>query len=283
MYHSIGRLRESLDFSKQAMKCDNVDSTSGLIYFLFWSRSTYKWTDYDPYARKLITGKNFSPSHVSLLPYLSPEEMLQISMCYTSRIAVVTPAEHLWSLRCNHPNKSDKTRVGYISSKFGIHVIRNLARSIYLMHDHLTFELCFYSLCPDSAVDRPRWKVGFGRLVDLSKMTPCDASTRIQKDSVDVLVSFDCCTNSVDRILSLQPQVQMFDAQLSSGAPCIQWQTKLCFRKRSTFSILKASSTAVQSSPLTIASKRQKSCLMMMIMMMMNCGGVEDYVFLRAA
>ena len=121
-----------------------------------------------------------------------------------------------------------RIRLGYFSADFHDHPTAYLIAELIERHDRHRFEVCGYSLGPDSTgVMRRRLIAGFDRFVDLRRLSVRDAAEEIHRDGIDILVDLKGHTREGrPKILAFRPapiQVNFLGYPGSMGADFIDY------------------------------------------------------------
>jgi predicted O-linked N-acetylglucosamine transferase (SPINDLY family) len=87
--------------------------------------------------------------------------------------------------------KTDKIRIGYVSSHLGNHPIGHVTRGIFKEHDRGDFDIYAYSLedrSNEPSGEHRDIKAGCDSFTDISSLSPVDAARRIASDGISILV-----------------------------------------------------------------------------------------------
>ncbi len=103
--------------------------------------------------------------------------------------------------------KTDRIRIGYLSSDFFSHATARLMARVFELHDRNRFHITAYSYGADDASPmRKRLEQAFDHFVDIQDATHEDAAKKIFADGIDILVDLKGYTqHSRSGILALRP------------------------------------------------------------------------------
>jgi protein O-GlcNAc transferase len=120
--------------------------------------------------------------------------------------------------------RTERLRIGYVSSDFRTHATASLLAEVWEMHDRSRVETHAYSIGPaEVSALRRRIEAGFDHFVDVSAEPPEEIARRISEDAIDVLIDLNGHTTySRGEIFSVRPapvQVSWLGYLGTLGAP----------------------------------------------------------------
>lgn len=123
---------------------------------------------------------------------------------------------------------TERLRIGYVSADFRNHPTAHLSSGLFRAHDRERFEICIYALCKDDgSAYYQRIRADADRFTDLTGMSNAEAATRINADSIHILIDlmgYTACARP--EIFALQPapvQASYLGYPGSLGAPFISY------------------------------------------------------------
>jgi predicted O-linked N-acetylglucosamine transferase (SPINDLY family) len=172
-----------------------------------WKRSRCDWESYAADDGQLL--KYVRTGSTTVAPY----DILMTAS--TARDQLVCARNYvrgsILPLTARYPDRkisrSDKLRIGYLSSDFRIHAVAYLIVELFELHDRSRFEVYGYSTGIDDKSDiRKRIAAAFDRFVECEAGRQIDVAKTIHDDEIDILIDLNGYTrNNGIRILARRP------------------------------------------------------------------------------
>lgn len=152
------------------------------------------------------TVPSIQPFHTVAYPF-SLQEALQISKRYAHRCRRNVSLVGEQNFKRAQKVKSDRIKVGYVSSDFGNHPLSQLMQTVFGRHDESKFEVFLYALSPSDGSDyRLNIEAEVEHLIDISDMHAHDAAKVINSHGIHVLVNLNGYTQGAkNEIFALRP------------------------------------------------------------------------------
>jgi protein O-GlcNAc transferase len=124
--------------------------------------------------------------------------------------------------------KRERIRIGYFSGDFYSHAVPHLMVGVIEQHDRARFDVIGYDFSPPADDDyRKRFEAAFDFMVPISEMSDREATERIVRDEVDVLIDLAGWTKRArPAVLAARPapvQMQWLGFPGTLGAPWIDY------------------------------------------------------------
>lgn len=228
----LNRLSEAIESFRNALKL-KPDHYHAYINLDQCLKIQCDWIDYDKRMlkiREIVTEeleKRRWPAisaFYSLICPFSHELRKALAARYAEMHVEKVSKLHKPSYRFGRELKTDRLRIGYVSSDFGRHPISHAMQSVPGMHDRQHFEIFCYALsADDGSTFYKKISTEVEHFIDLSKIT-CDgrAADRIYDDGIHVLINMNGYTKGErNGIFALRPapiQVMWLGFPGTSGA-----------------------------------------------------------------
>jgi protein O-GlcNAc transferase len=156
----------------------------------------------------------------------SPLQQLTAAQRSAQRIADALPAPA--SANAARTGKIERIRIGYFSGDFFSHPVPHLMVGVIEQHDRARFDVIAYDFSPAANDDyRRRFEAAFDLMVPISGMSDQEATERIARDEVDVLIDLAGWTKRArPAVLAARPapvQMQWLGFPGTLGAPWIDY------------------------------------------------------------
>jgi predicted O-linked N-acetylglucosamine transferase (SPINDLY family) len=144
------------------------------------------------------------------LANLLDDPMFQLAKAWKYSVEFIKPVANPRALPVHVPGRSrrsDKLRIGYVSSDLREHAVGFAMTDVFEQHDRERFEIHAY-YCGMTRVDptRVRIKESADRWVEINGLSDEDAAARIMADEVDILVDLNGYTKDArTRVFGLRP------------------------------------------------------------------------------
>jgi protein O-GlcNAc transferase len=167
-----------------------------------------------------------APWRLLFLAGASPLQQLTAAQRSAQRIADALPAPA--SANAARTGKSERIRIAYFSGDFYSHAVPHLMVGVIEQHDRARFDVIAYDFSPAANDDyRRRFEAAFDLMVPISGMSDQEATERIARDEVDVLIDLAGWTKRArPAVLAARPapvQMQWLGFPGTLGAPWIDY------------------------------------------------------------
>ncbi|XP_063837942.1 UDP-N-acetylglucosamine--peptide N-acetylglucosaminyltransferase 110 kDa subunit-like [Ostrinia nubilalis] len=238
IHKDMGNITEAIDSYRNALelKTDFPDAYCSLAHCL---QIVCDWDDYEERMNNIVAIvedqlksdklSSVHPHHSVLYPLCNKsrkEIAVRHANLYAEKVEML--GEHV-SFSYQKEKRSERLRVGYVSSDFGNHPTSHLMQSIPGLHEKSKVECFCYALNPDDGTTfRSKIAKESEHFYDLSKVT-CNiaAAKKIHNDGIHILVNMNGYTKGArNEIFALKPapiQVMWLGYPGTSGAEYIDY------------------------------------------------------------
>ena len=167
-----------------------------------------------------------APWRLLFLSGASPLQQLMAAHRSAQRIAGALPASA--SVKAARSGKAERIRIAYFSGDFYSHAVPHLMVGVIEQHDRARFDVIAYDFSPAANDDyRRRFEAAFDLMVPISGMSDQEATERIARDEVDILIDLAGWTKRArPAVLAARPapvQMQWLGFPGTLGAPWIDY------------------------------------------------------------
>ncbi|KAG8649817.1 probable UDP-N-acetylglucosamine--peptide N-acetylglucosaminyltransferase SEC [Manihot esculenta] len=240
-YKDSGHVEAAIKSYRQALhlRPDFPEATCNLLHTLqcvcSWEDRDKMFAEVEGIIRRQISMSilpSVQPFHAIAYP-IDPMLALDISRKYAAHCSII--ASRFGLPPFNHPppilvkrDRSERLRIGYVSSDFGNHPLSHLMGSVFGMHNRENVEVFCYALSPNDGTEwRQRIQSEAEHFVDVSAMSSDMIAKLINEDKIQILINLNGYTKGArNEIFAMQPapiQVSYMGFPGTTGATYIDY------------------------------------------------------------